>query len=184
MKELCLEHLYHALIHWLQQRRGVRQQEDKFNVRMQVRQHLGVGGSVVEDHQDFEGEALRRAIVLQLVDQLRLAVGLENMARHPTTGVGEPVDRQAGLIITLECTLVLGVVDQDGLEFGVSRQVSLQQEGETVLGCFEARGRLHLPRDVRAFRHLLPLQACFIHVKYLLGLVTTLLDDGPQTIQV
>ena len=131
MKEMCLEHLDHALIHRLQQRRGVWQQEDKFNVGLQVRQHLGVGGSVVEDYQDFEGEALRRVILLQLVDQLRLAVGLENMARHPTTGVGEPVDRQAGLIITLECTRVLGVVNQDGLEFAVSRQVSLQQEGET-----------------------------------------------------
>ena len=68
---------------------------------MQVWQHLGLGGSVVEDHEDFEGDALRYAIFLQLMDQLNLAVGLENMVRHPTTGVGEPVDGQAGLVIAL-----------------------------------------------------------------------------------
>ena len=133
-------------------------------------QHLGLGGSIVEDHQDFEGEALRRAMLLQLLDQLRLTVSLENLARHPTTGVDEPVDRQAGLIITLECTRVLDVVLQDGRQLAVSRQVSLQEEGETVLERFEARGRLLLPRDVRAFRQL-PLQTCFIHVKHLLRLV-------------
>ena len=93
---------------------------------MQVLQHLGVGGSVVKVHQNTEGEALRRAILLQLVHQLRLAVGLENVARHPTSGVGEPVDRQADLVVALECTRVLGVVDQDGFEFAVSRQVSPQ----------------------------------------------------------
>ena len=42
-------------------------------------------------------------------------------ACHPTTGIGEPVDRQAGLIVALECTRVLNVVDQARLEFAVSR---------------------------------------------------------------
>ena len=79
------------------------------------------------------------------------------MARHPTTGVGEPVDRQAGLVVALECTRILCVVDQDGLQLAVSHQVSPQQEGETVLERFEARGRLLLC-DVCTFRHLLPLQ--------------------------
>ena len=46
-------------------------------------------------------KALRRAILLQLVHQLYLAVHLENVARHPTSGIGEPVDRQAGLIVAL-----------------------------------------------------------------------------------
>ena len=49
--------------------------------------------------------------------------------------------------------------------------------------CFEAWGRL-LPRDIHAFRHFLPLQACFIHIKDLLGLVPPILDDGPETIWV
>ena len=49
-------------------------------------------------------------------------------------------------IIILECTRVLGVVGQDGLQLEVSHQVSPQQEGETVLECFEARGRLLLSR--------------------------------------
>ena len=40
-----------------------------------------------------------------------------------------------------------------------------------VIKCLEAHGRLLLPRDVRAVRHLFPLQARFIHVKHLLGLV-------------
>ena len=59
------------------------------------------------------------------------------MARHPTTGVGEPVDRQVGLIRALKGTRVLGVVDQDGLQFAVSHQVSPQQEGETVLNALK-----------------------------------------------
>ena len=37
----------------------------------------------------------------------------------------------------------------------ISRQVSPQQEGETVLTCLEAWGRLLLPRDVRALLLLL-----------------------------
>ena len=69
------------------------------------------------------------------------------------------MDRQDGLFIALECTRVPGIVHHDGLEFAVSRQFSPQQEGEIVLECFKARGRLLLPRDVCAFRHLLPLQA-------------------------
>ena len=168
LKVMSLEHLYNSLIHHPQQRYGDRWQEDKLDVRMQVRQHLGVGGSVVKDHQHMEGEALRRAILLQLMHQLYLAVGMENMACHPTTGVGKPVDRQAGLIIALDSTRVLSTVDQDEPEFAVSLQVSSQQQGEMVLEHFEARGRLLLPRDVCAFRHLLLLQAHFIHVKNLL----------------
>ena len=105
---------------------------------LQVLQHLGVGGSIIQDHQDAEGEALRRAILLQLVHQRCPAVGLENVSRHPTTGIGEPVDRQTGLSIALECARVLSVVDQDGLELAVSSQVSPQKEGETVLKCLEA----------------------------------------------
>ena len=62
LKVMCLEHPDDALIHRLQQRRGVRQQEDELDVAMQVLQHVGVGGSVIQDHQDTEGEALRRAI--------------------------------------------------------------------------------------------------------------------------
>ena len=62
------------------------------------------------------------------------------------------------------------MVDQDGLVFAVSRQVSPQQKGETVLKCLEAWGRLLLPNDVRAVRHFFPLQARFIHIKNLLEL--------------
>ena len=107
---------------------------------MQVRQHLGVGGSIIEDHEDLEREALRGAILLQLLDKLSLALGPENMAHHPTTGVGEPVDRQASLIIVLKGMRVLDVVDKDGLQHAVSCQVSPQQEGETVLKCLETWG--------------------------------------------
>ena len=77
---------------------------------MQFLQHLGVGGSVVEDHQDMEGEALSHAMLLQLVHQGSLAVHLENASRHPTTGIDVPVDRQAAFVIALECTRVFGVV--------------------------------------------------------------------------
>ena len=122
LKIMCLEHLDHALIHRLQQRCGVRQQEDELDVLMQVLQHVGVGGTIIQDHQDMEGEALKCAILLQLVHQGRPAVGLENVARHPTTGTSEPMDRQAGLSIALECTRVLSVVDQDRLELAVSQE--------------------------------------------------------------
>ena len=169
LKVMCLHHLDHALIHRLQQRCGVRRQEDELDVLMQVLQHVGLGGSIIQYHQDTEGGALRCAIHLQLVHQGHPAVCLENVSRHPITGMGEPMDRQAGLSIDLECTRVLGVVDQDGLELAVSHQVSPQQEGETALKCLEAWGRL-LPRDVRAVRHFFPLQARFIHIENLLGL--------------
>ena len=138
---------------------------------MQVLQQVGVGGSIIEDLQDTEGEVLRHVILLQLVHQGSPAVHLKSMSRHPTTGIGVPMDRQAGLSTDLECMRFLGVVDQDGLQLAVSRQVSPQQDGKTVLERFEARGRLLLPRDVSAFRHLLPLQAHFIHVEHLLGIV-------------
>ena len=91
----------------------------------------------------MEGEALRLIILLQLMHQLYLAVRLDNVARHPTSGIGEPVDRHAGLIVSLEHTRV---VDQDRFELAVSRQVSPQQEGEKVLKCLEARA------DISSFK--------------------------------
>ena len=129
---MCLEHLDHALIHRLQQRRGVRRQEDELDVAMQSLQHVGVGGSVIQDHPDTEGEALRCA-VRQLLHQGCPAVRLENVSRHPTSGISVPMDRQAGLFIALKCTRVLSVVDQDRLQLAVFHQVSPQQEGEMVL---------------------------------------------------
>ena len=87
---------------------------------MQVVQHVRVGGSIIQDHQDTEGEALRCAMLLQLVHQLCLAVLLKNVTCHPASGIGEPVDRQAAVIVPLECTRVLGMVDQDRLELAVS----------------------------------------------------------------
>ena len=182
---MCLEHSDDALIHQLQRRSGVRWQKDELDVTMQVLQHVGVGGSVFENHQDTEGEALRHAILLQLVHQVSPAARLENVSRHPTSGIGVLIDRQDGLFIALECTRVFSVVHQEGLEFAVSCQVSPQYEGETVLERFEARGRLLLPCDVHAFKHL-PLQTCCIHVEDLLGLVTPPppLNDDPETIWV
>ena len=159
LKVMCLEHLDHALIHRPQQRRGVRRQEDELDVLMHVLQHVGVGGSIIQDHQDTEGEALRRAILLQLVHQGIFAVHLKNVTCYPTIGIGEPMDKYASLIVPLECMRVLGLVDQDRLDLAVSHRVSLQQESETVLKCLEAWGRILLPRDVRAVRHFLSLQA-------------------------
>ena len=66
---------------------------------MQVLQHMRVGRNVVDNDQDMEGEAVRRAILLQLVHQLYLAVCLENVAHHPTTGIGVPMNRQAGFFL-------------------------------------------------------------------------------------
>ena len=171
LKVMCLEHPDDALIHQLQRRCGVRRQNDELDVTMQVLQHVGVGGSVFENHQATEGEALRHAILLQLMHQVSPAARLENVSRHPTSGIGVLIDRQDGLFIARECTRVFSVVHQEGLEFAVSCQVSPQYEGETVLERFEARGRLLLPCDVHAFKHL-PLQTCFIDVEDLLGLVT------------
>ena len=42
---------------------------------------MEVDGGIVLDHQDLEGEALRHAIILQLMAELCLAVGLEYTAR-------------------------------------------------------------------------------------------------------
>ena len=145
---------------------------------------MGVGGSVVQDHEDLEGEALRPEVLPKLVHQLGLGVCLENVARHPPTAVGIPVDGQAVLIVALKGTRVLSVVHQDGLELAVSRQVHPQQEGETILESLEAWARLLLLGDVRVFRHFLPLQARFIHVEDLLGLVTPLLDDDPEFVRI
>ena len=91
LKVMHLEHIDNSLIHRLQQRCGVRRQKDEIDVLMEVLQDLRVGESIIQDHKDTEGEALRCAILLQLVHQLRLAVGLENVARHPNTGIDEPV---------------------------------------------------------------------------------------------
>ena len=105
------------------------------------------------------------------------------VSRHPTNGNGVPMDRQAGLCIALECTRHLGMVHHDGLKLAVSFQVSTKQEGEMVLECFKAWGRLLLPRDVWVFRHFLPLLGRFIDVEDLLRLVRSLLDDGPEMIR-
>ena len=93
----------------------------ELDVGVQIRQSLGVHGSIIEEHEDLEGEALRRAILLQLIIELCLAAGLENIARHPTTGVGVPMDRQAILVIAPKGTQVLGGVDQNRLQLAVSR---------------------------------------------------------------
>ena len=119
---------------------------------MQVLQHVGVSGSIVEDHQDMEGESLRREILLQLVHQGSLAVRLKNMS----TAVS--MDRQVGFIIALECTKVFGVVHHHRLELAVSCQVSPQQEGETVLESFEAPGRLLVLRS-GIFFHCRPISS-------------------------
>ena len=157
LQEMCLEHTDHAMIHHLQQGRGVRLQKYNLDVGVEVLQHLGVGGGIVQDHQDLEGEALRRAIIiLHLVKELCLAVGLEYTARHPTTGVVVPVDGQAFLFIAFKDMRGLCMVDQDGLYLTVSRQVSPEQEGETVLISLKSGGTLLLPRDVCAFSHLFP----------------------------
>ena len=87
------------MIHWLHQRRGVGRKKDELDVQVQVLQHVGVGRSIIEDHQDTEGEAMRHATHIQLVHQDSLAVRLENVSRHPTTGTGEPMDRQAAFVI-------------------------------------------------------------------------------------
>ena len=47
-----------------------------------------------------------------------------NVAHHPTSGIGEPVDRQTGLVVALECTRVVSVVDQDGLKLAVYQNSS------------------------------------------------------------
>ena len=148
---MCLEHTDDALVHQLYQRRGVGREVDKLDVLMQLSQRMGVGGSVVQDNEDLEGEARRPAILPKLVHQLGLGVCLENVACHPPIAVGIPVDRQAALIVALKGTWVLGVVHQDGLEFAFSRQVRPQQEGETFLERLEAWDRLL--GDARAFRH-------------------------------
>ena len=152
LKVMCLEHSDNTLTHWLQWRGGVRRKKDELYITMQVLQHMELGGSVFEDCQDMEVEA----VFLQLVHQLYLAVLLKNVTRHPTTGIGAPMDNKLFFIVPLECMRVFSVVDHDRLKFAVSHQVSPQQEGEMALECFEASGRL-LSLDVRAFRHLLPL---------------------------
>ena len=88
---------------------------------------MGLGGSIVEDHQDIEGEALRHVILFQLVHQDMFAVLLKNITRHATSGIGEPMDRQATLIVSLECTRVFGMVHHNGLKFAVFCQVGAQQ---------------------------------------------------------
>ena len=138
LKVMCLEHLDHPLIHRLQQSCGVVQQEDELDVLMQVLQHMGMGRIIIQGHQDTEGEALRRAVLPQLVHQGHPAVILENEARHFTSGIQEPIDRQACLCIALDCTKVLGLIHNDRPKLAVSRQARSQQEGETVLKCLEA----------------------------------------------
>ena len=69
LKVMCLEHWDNIFIHRLQQRHGVRWKKDELYITMQVLQHMGVGGSIVEDHQDTEREALRCAVLLQIMHQ-------------------------------------------------------------------------------------------------------------------
>ena len=90
----------------------------------------------------MEEEALRYAILHQIVHQDTLAVLLKNISCHPTSGIGEPIDGQDALIILLECIRVLCMIRHDRLELAVSSQVSSQQEGKMVLERFEAWGRL------------------------------------------
>ena len=66
LKVMCLEHVDDTLILWLRKK-------DKFYITMQVL--------------DMEEEVLRHAIHFQLVHQSSLAVRLENVSRHPTTGI-------------------------------------------------------------------------------------------------
>ena len=58
-----------------------------------------------------------------------------------------------------------------------------QQEGAAILECLKSRGRLLLPRDVRAVRCLLSMEARLIHIKHLVGRVPPLLDDGLEFVQ-
>ena len=115
---------------------------------MEVLQHLRVGRGILQDHQDLEGEALRCAIIFQLMGELCFAVGLEYNACHPTIRTGVPVDGQAVLFIALKGAWVLGMVDQDRLQLAVSGQVNPEQEDEMVLICLKSGGALLLPRDV------------------------------------
>ena len=55
LQEMCLEHTDHALIHRLQQGRGVQRQKYELDVGVEVLQHMEVGGGIVQDHQDLEG---------------------------------------------------------------------------------------------------------------------------------
>ena len=103
-----LEHPNDPLIHGLQQRRSVGQQkkkkkekEKKNYITMQVLQYLGVGGAVVEDHQDMEGKVVSHAVLLQLGYQGTLAVCLENRASHPASCTGVPMNGQPAPFITL-----------------------------------------------------------------------------------
>ena len=165
LKVICLENPDDTLIHRLQQRR-VEEIQTLYHYAS-----TATHGGGQERCRGPSGYRRIRAILLQLMHQGHPAVCLENVFRQPTSGIGVPMDRQVGLCIVLECTRVLGLVHHDMLKLAVSRQVSPQHEGEMVLERFEARGRLLLPLDVQAFRHFLPLQAHFIHVEHLLGLV-------------
>ena len=49
---------------------------------------------------------------------------LGKVSRHPTTGIGLPMDKQAGLFIAPECKRVLNVVDWGGLQLSVSRRLA------------------------------------------------------------
>ena len=167
-----LEHADDALVHRLQERHGVGREVHEMYALVEVQNSLGVGRGVVEEHQDLEGEALTEAILPKLGLELVLDVRLEDVRRHPSSLVGVPAHKERVLGVPLKGTWVLSMVHQEGLEFAIPRQVRPQQEGETVLECLEAWGRLLFLCNVRAFRHFLPLKARFIHIENLLGLVT------------
>ena len=52
------------------------------------------------------------------------AVLLKIISRHPTTGIGVPMDRQAALIVPLQCMRVFSMAHHEGLKLAVSHQVS------------------------------------------------------------
>ena len=60
-----------------------------------------MGGGIVDDHQDAEGEVVSRAVLLQLGYQGTLAVCLESIASHPASCIGVPMHQQTALVITL-----------------------------------------------------------------------------------
>ena len=143
-----LEHLSDPLIHWLQQRCGVGWQKHKLDITTQGLQHIGMGGGVIKDHQDMEGEVVSHTVLLQLGNQGILAVRLGNRDSHPASCNGIPMHRQTPLVITLKNTRVLRMANHDRLYLTIDCQVCIQQQSEMVLEYFEAWCRLLLLRDV------------------------------------
>ena len=182
LKVMCPEHLDHALIHLLQQRHGVRRKKGELvSCHDASPATRGGGRECCRGPSGYRrGDPETCNTPSTRTPKQSCCTPVENVSRHPTSRIGIPVDRQGGLFIALQCTRILGVVHHDGIEFVVSRQVSPQQKGETVLERIEARGRLLLLRIVCVLSHLLPLQARFIHIKNLLGLYPSSLMIAPR----